>query len=152
MIKLLASLGHHQQSGWRDIYYRQVLHSLGRETQHWGRNFNNPPWPNLYYNCKKYLQSPLKPRGLALLSWHVPYNWGSGNSVHQSFTWFLSLTGNWRKSTFYRSRCRYHFKINSWWPIVTSSTHGPDASYCDVTMAHCSHGYLWTHDVEVGAS
>ena len=35
---------------------------------------------------------------------------------------------------------------------MTSSTHGPAASYCDVTMAHCSHGYLWTHDVEVGAS
>ena len=48
--------------------------------------------------------------------------------------------------------CRYYFKINSWWPIVTSSTHGPAASYCDVTMAHCSHGYLWTHDVEAGAS
>ena len=39
--------------------------------------------------------------------------------------------------------CWYHFKINSWWPIVTSWTHGPAASYCDVTMAHCSHGYLW---------
>ena len=25
------------------------------------------------------------------------------------------------------------------------------ASYCDVTMAHCCHGYLGTHDVEVGA-
>ena len=48
--------------------------------------------------------------------------------------------------------CRYYFKINSWWPIMTSSTHGPAASYCDVTMGHCSHGYLWTHDVEVGAS
>ena len=48
--------------------------------------------------------------------------------------------------------CRYYFKFNSWWPIVTSSTHGPAASYCDVTMAHCSHGYLWTHDVEVSAS
>ena len=23
--------------------------------------------------------------------------------------------------------CRYYFKINSWWPIVTSSTHGPAA-------------------------
>ena len=42
--------------------------------------------------------------------------------------------------------CRYYFKINSSWPIVTSSTHGPAASNCDVTMAHC----LWTHDVEVG--
>ena len=41
--------------------------------------------------------------------------------------------------------CRYYFKINSWWPIVTSSTHGPAASYCDVTLIHCSHGYLWTH-------
>ena len=41
--------------------------------------------------------------------------------------------------------CRYYFKINSWWPIVTSLTYGPAASYCDVTMAHCSHGYLWTH-------
>ena len=45
--------------------------------------------------------------------------------------------------------CRYYFEINSWWPIVTSSTHGPAASYCDITMIHCSHGYLWTHDVEV---
>ena len=26
--------------------------------------------------------------------------------------------------------CRYYLKINSWWPIVTSSTHGPAASYC----------------------
>ena len=48
--------------------------------------------------------------------------------------------------------CRYYFKINTWWSIVTSSTHGPAASYCDVTMAHCSHGYLSTHGVEVGAS
>ena len=48
--------------------------------------------------------------------------------------------------------CRYYFKINSWWLIMTSLTHGPAANYCDVTMAHCSHGYLWTHDVEVGAS
>ena len=47
--------------------------------------------------------------------------------------------------------CRYYFKINSWRPIVTSYTHGPAASYCDVTMTHGSHGYLWTHDVEVGA-
>ena len=46
--------------------------------------------------------------------------------------------------------CRYYFKINSWWPIVTSSTHGRAASYCDVTMAHCSHGYLWTHDGTLG--
>ena len=46
--------------------------------------------------------------------------------------------------------CRYYFKI--WWPNVTSSTHGPAASYCDVTMIHCSHGYLWTHDVEVEES
>ena len=53
----------------------------------------------LYYNCEKYPLSPLKPRGLVLLSWHVPYNWGSGNSVHPSFTWFLSL--NWRKSTLF---------------------------------------------------
>ena len=56
----------------------------------------------LYYNCEKYPLSPLKPRGLALLSWHVPYNWDSGNLVHPSFTWFLSL--NWHKSTFYCSR------------------------------------------------
>ena len=48
--------------------------------------------------------------------------------------------------------CRYYFKTNSWWPIVTSSTHGPAVSYCDVTMAHCCQGYLWTHDVEVDAS
>ena len=48
--------------------------------------------------------------------------------------------------------CQYYSKINSWWPIVTSLTHGPAASYCDVTMAHCSHGYLWTRDVEVDAS
>ena len=25
--------------------------------------------------------------------------------------------------------CRYYFKICSWWPIVTSSTHGPAASW-----------------------
>ena len=48
--------------------------------------------------------------------------------------------------------CRYNFKINSWWLIVTSSTHGSAGSYCDVTMIHCSHGYLWTHDVKVDAS
>ena len=48
--------------------------------------------------------------------------------------------------------CWYYFKINSWWPNVTPSTHGPGTSYCDVTMAHCSHGYLWTHYVEVGVS
>ena len=30
--------------------------------------------------------------------------------------------------------CRYYFKINSWWPIVMSSTHGPATSYCDVTI------------------
>ena len=47
--------------------------------------------------------------------------------------------------------CRYYLKINSWWPVVTSSTHGLAASYCDVTTIHCSHGYLWTHDVEVDA-
>ena len=41
----------------------------------------------LYYDYEKYPLSPLKPRGLALLSWYVPYNWGSGNSVHRSFTW-----------------------------------------------------------------
>ena len=52
--------------------------------------------------CEKYSLSPLKLWGLALLSWHVHYNWGSGNSVHKSFTWFLSL--NWCKSTFYRFR------------------------------------------------
>ena len=52
----------------------------------------------LYHNYEKYPLSPLKPRGLALLSWHVPYNWGSGNSVHPSFTWFPSL--NWCKSAF----------------------------------------------------
>ena len=38
--------------------------------------------------------------------------------------------------------CQYYFKINSWWSIVTSSTHGPAASFCDVTMIHYSHGYL----------
>ena len=48
--------------------------------------------------------------------------------------------------------CRYYFKINSWWHIVMSSTHGPVASFCDVTMAHCSNGYLWKHDVEVDTS
>ena len=25
---------------------------------------------------------------------------------------------------------------------------GQPLGYCDVTMSHCSHGYLWTHDVE----
>ena len=54
------------------------------------------------YNYEKYPLSPLKPRGLELLSWHVPYNWSSGNSVQQSFIWFLSLY--WRKSKLYCSR------------------------------------------------
>ena len=40
-------------------------------------------------------------------------------------------------------RCRYHFRINSWWPIVMSSTHGPAACYCDVTMIHCSTGIYY---------
>ena len=62
----------------------------------------------LYYNHEKYPLSPLKPRGLALLSWHVRYNWGSGNSVHPSFTWFPHL--NWRKSTFHRTRVPISFQ------------------------------------------
>ena len=49
---------------------------------------------HLYYNCEKCPLSPLKLRGLALHSWHVPYNWCSGSSMHQSFKSFLSL--NWR--------------------------------------------------------
>ena len=87
---------------------------------------------------KKYPLSPLKPRGLVLLSWHVPYNWGSGNSVHQSFTWFLSLY--WCKSTFYRSRVPILFQncllwrhrhmgqplaiVTSQWPIVPTGIYG----------------------------
>ena len=39
----------------------------------------------------------------------------------------------------------YHLYIYKHGPATTDS-------YCDVTMAHCSHGYLWTHDIEVGAS
>ena len=35
------------------------------------------------------------------------------------------------------------------WPIVMSSIAGPAASYCDVIMADCSHGFLCTDDVEV---
>ena len=62
---------------------------------------NMLPQCHLYYNCEKYPLSPLKPRDLALLLWHVPYNWGSGNSVHPLFTWFLSL--KWCKLTFYHS-------------------------------------------------
>ena len=65
-------------------------------------------WRHLYHNCEKYPLSPLKPRGLALLSWHVLYHWGSGNTVHPSFTQFLSL--NWRKSTFYCSRVPISFQ------------------------------------------
>ena len=72
-----------------------------------------------YYNYEKYPLSPLKPRGLALLSWHVPYNWGSENSVHQSFKHdscpFTDVNPH-----FTAPGCRYYFKINSWWPIVTS--------------------------------
>ena len=105
--------------GWKSQFYRATC--------------------NLYYNYEKYPLSPLKPRGLALLSWHVPYNWGSGNSVHQSF---LSLY--WRKSTILPLPGADIFsKLTA---IVTSYTHGSAASYCDVTMAHCSHGYLWTHE------
>ena len=32
---------------------------------------------------------------------------------------------------------------------VTIDTYGPAASYCDVTMIHYSHRYLWTHDTRV---
>ena len=44
------------------------------------------------------------------------------------------------------------FKILTYCDVI--DIYGPAAtdSYCDVTMAHCSHGYLWTHDIEVGAS
>ena len=35
--------------------------------------------------------------------------------------------------------CRYHFKINSCWPIVTLYIHAPTASNCDVTMTECYH-------------
>ena len=44
--------------------------------------------------------------------------------------------------------------VLNWSGAWQSDWHGPAAtdSYCDVTMAHCSHGYLWTHDIEVGAS
>ena len=101
----------------------------------------------LYYNYEKYPLSPLKPRSLALLSWHVPYNWGSGNLVHQHLHDSCPLTDV--NPHFTAPGCRYYFKR---WHIVTSLTHGPAASYCDVIMAHCSHRYLWTHDVEVGAS
>ena len=53
--------------------------------------------------------------------------------MHQSFTWL----------------CRYYFKINTCWPIVTSWIHEPAARYCDVTTNDCSHGFLWTHGIEV---
>ena len=107
-----------------DFYW--ILISFEKDHCHW----------NLCYNYEKYPLSPLKPRGLALLSWHVPYNWGSGNSVHQSFTWLLPLY--WRKSTFYCSRVPIFFSkltadcllwrhihmgqplaiVTSQWPIV----------------------------------
>ena len=91
-------------------------------------------WHHLYHNCKKYPLSPLKPRGLALLSLHVLYHWGSGNSVHPSFTQFQSL--NWRKSTFNCSRVPILFQTLTAdaWPIVTSSTHGPAVGYCDTSQ------------------
>ena len=101
--------------------------------------FVPPPPPVLKHGASL---SPLKPRDLALLSWHVPYNCGSGNSVHQSFTWFMSL--NWRKSTFYRSRVPILFQnltadglmwrhwhmgkplaiVTSQWPIVPAGIYG----------------------------
>ena len=105
---------------------------------------------NLYYNCEKYPLSPLKPRSLAFF--HDTYltievhRIRCTNHLHDSGP----LTDV--NPYFTTPGCRYYFKINSWWPIVTSSAHGPAASYCDVTMIHCSHGYLWTHDFEVDAS
>ena len=48
--------------------------------------------------------------------------------------------------------CRYYFKINSWWPIVTSSTHGPAARLLWRHNEPLFPRYLWTHDVEVDAS
>ena len=43
---------------------------------------------------------------------------------------------------------RYNFKINSYWPIVTSSIHEPVASYCDATMIPW---FLWTLSYHNGA-
>ena len=36
-----------------------------------------------------------------------------------------------------------------WWPIMTTLISEPTASYWEVTMTDCSHGFLWTHDVDV---
>ena len=98
-----------------------------------------PPPPPCWNTGHRYL---LWNRGTWRLSWHVPYNWGSGNSVHQSFTWFMSL--NWRKSTLYRSRVPMLFQnltadglmwfhwhmgqplaiVTSQWPIVPTGIYG----------------------------
>ena len=97
------------------------------------RNFYSGLCNNLY----------LKPRCLALLSYHVPYNWGSGNSTHQSFTWFILL--NWRKSTFTDPEFQYY---NCCWPIVTSSIHGQLLAIVTSQWPIISHGFLWTQDVK----
>ena len=77
------------------------------------------------------------------LTIEVPGIWCT-NQLHVS--WCLTYVN----PHFTTPRCRYCIKINSCWPIVTSSIHEPATSYCDVTMTDCSHGFLWTHDVEVG--
>ena len=73
----------------------------------------------LYYNSEKYPLSPLKPRGLVLLSWHVPYTIEvqgirCTNHLHDSCP-FTDVNPH-----FTAPGGRYYFKINSWWPIVTS--------------------------------
>ena len=88
---------------------------------------------NLYHNYEKYLQSPLKPRFLALNEQYLPNISDPVYSVHQSFMWFLRL--NRRKSTFYPVTAP---KDSKCWPIVTSSIQELAASNCDVTMTDCS--------------
>ena len=65
------------------------------------------------------------------------------STTHASDELCTCLVLNW--SGVWQSDWHYHLYIYKHGPAATDS-------YCGVTMAHCSHGYLWTHDIEVGAS
>ena len=66
---------------------------------------------HLYYNYEKYPLSPLKPRGLVLLSWHVPYNWGSDDLTDDLL---------WR----HRHMSQPLAIVTSQWPIVPTGIYG----------------------------
>ena len=106
------------------------------------------PLQNILYIIVKNIRYLLPNRG----AWHFFNNTYLTNKVQE-----IRCTNQLRDSCrltdvnphFTAPWCRYHFKIISWCPIVASSEHERAANYRDVTMTDCSHGFLWTHDVEI---